>query len=193
MKKHIATLLIFLTGIVVCSCHNSHTTLSTTPVYYVDDTPIQLLDISQNKVTIDSPQHIEGSYDGKNYSVDAWMRMNDSVLNIVLFSSFGNTIAELKFTGDSLKFESSVMNTKKGKAEYIVSDIQLCYFDMSILEPHYKAGGFTLTQDIEGSTTKRTLAKDGKVILTITKEGNTIQLKNLLRNYSYTITTGGEQ
>lgn len=193
LKKHALALVALLTGIFVCACHNSHGSLSTMPVYYTDDSPVELLNITKNKVSIDAPQHIEGTYGGKTYSVDAWMRMNDTLLDIVLFSGFGNTIAELKFTSDSLKFESSVMDTKKGKAEYIVSDIQLCYFSMDILEPHYKANGYTLTQDIDGDTTKRTLSKDGKEILTVTQSGSTILLKNSFRNYSYTITTGSAQ
>lgn len=193
LKKHTLALAVFLAGIFACSCHNSHSSLSTMPVYYTDNAPVELVNIGLNKVKIDAPQHIDGTYGEKTYSVDAWMRMNDTLLNVVLFSSFGNTIAELKFTSDSLKFESSVMDSKKGKAEYIVSDIQLCYFGMEVLEPHYKAYGYTLTQETEGDSTKRTLSKGGKEILTVTQSGNTIVLMNTLRNYSYTITTGSAQ
>lgn len=180
----------FLIGIFVCSCSHSHISHLTLPVYYTDNFPVELINIKKNNISIDAPQHIEGTYNNKTYSVDAWIQMNDTLLNIVIFSSFGNTIAELKYTTDSLKFESSIMNTQKGKAEYIVSDIQLCFFSMDILEPHYKASGYILTQDSKNNSTKRTLSKDGKEILTITQSGNTTILKNTLRNYSYTITTG---
>lgn len=182
-----------LIGMMLSSCHNAHGTLSSMPVFYTDDASVELINIKKNKVSIDAPQHIEGAYGEKTFSMDAWMRMNDSLLNIVLFSGFGNTVAELKFTSDSLKFESSVMNAEKTKAEYIVADIELCYFDMAVLKPHYEASQFSLTETINENESKRTLSKGGKEILTITNNGSTIQLKNILRNYSYTITTGSAQ
>lgn len=182
-----------LVGMTLCGCHNAHGSLSAMPVFYTDDASVELISINKNKISIDAPQHIEGAYGEKTFSMDAWMRMNDSILNIVLFSGFGNTVAELKYTSDSLKFESTVMNAEKTKAEYIVADIQLCYFDMAVLKPHYEAQHFLLTEATNGNESIRTLAKDGKDILTITNNGSTIQLKNTLRNYSYTITTGSAQ
>lgn len=172
------------------ACHNSNVSVSTSPVYYTDDSAIQLPPLSSNKVTIDAPQHIEGTYGEKTFSMDGWMRMNDTLLNVILFSSFGNTLAEIKFTRDSISFESSMMDSKKFKAEYIIADIQLCFFEMSVLKPHFDSYGFTLTESREGNVTVRQLSKDGTKILTVEKNGDTTKLVNTLRNYTYTITIG---
>lgn len=172
------------------ACHNSNVSVSTSPVYYTDDSAIQLPPLSSNKVTIDAPQHIEGTYGEKSFSMDGWMRMNDTLLNVILFSSFGNTLAEIKFTRDSISFESSMMDSKKFKAEYIIADIQLCFFEMSVLKPHFDSYGFTLTESREGNVTVRQLSKDGTKILTVEKNGDTTKLVNTLRNYTYTITIG---
>ena len=85
------------------------------------------------------------------------------------------------------------MDMGKIKAEYIIADIQLCYFDMAVLKPHFESYGFTLTETTEGDTTVRKLSKGSTDILTIRKNGNTIELANSLRNYSYTVTGGQAQ
>lgn len=173
-----------------CSCHNSNKTLSTSPVYYTDNDAVQLVGMASNHVAIDAPQHIEGTHDKKTFSMDGWFRMNDSLMNIILFSGFGNTLAEIKYTSDTIVFESSMMDAKKFKAEYIVADIQLCFFEMSVLKPHMEAYGFSLTETKDGDLTVRELKKDGKLIISIQKIGQETKLTNSLRNYSYTITTG---
>ena len=118
------------------------------------------------------------------------MRVNDSLLSLVLFSSFGNTLAEVTYTRDSIRFNSTVMDMGKIKAEYIVADIQLCYYDMAVLKPHFESYGFTLTETTDEGTIIRKLSKGNTDILTIRKTGNTIELNNSLRHYSYTVTGG---
>lgn len=182
---HIVALSLFL-----CCCHNNQNRLSTEPVYYTDDTFVHLLDISGNRISMDAPQHIDGRYGEKEFSMDAWMRVNDSLLSLVLFSSFGNTLAEVTYTRDSIQFNSTVMDMGKIKAEYIVADIQLCYYDMAVLKPHFESYGFTLTETTDEGTIIRKLSKGNTDILTIRKTGNTIELNNSLRHYSYTVTGG---
>ena len=64
---------------------------------------------------------------------------------------------------------------------------------MAVLKPHFESYGFTLTETTEGDTTVRKLSKGSTDILTIRKNGNTIELANSLRNYSYTVTGGQAQ
>ena len=189
----LAQVLIAMTGMLLCCCHSNQNKLSVEPVYYTDDSFVHLLDISGSGFSMDAPQHIDGRYGEKEFSMDAWMRMNDSLLSVVLFSSFGNTLAEITCSRDSIRFNSTLMDMGKIKAEYIIADIQLCYFDMAVLKPHFESYGFTLTETTEGDTTVRKLSKGSTDILTIRKNGNTIELANSLRNYSYTVTGGQAQ
>lgn len=185
--------LVIAFSLILCCCHSGKNGLSATPVYYTDDAFVHLLDVSGSGISIDAPQHIDGRYGDKDFSMDAWMRLNDSLLNVVLFSSFGNTLAEVTCSRDSVRFNSSMMDMGKIKAEYIIADIQLCYYDMAVLKPHFESYGFTLIETTEGDATLRKLSKGNKDILTIRKVGNTIELKNSLRNYSYTVTGGQAQ
>lgn len=182
--------LVIAFSLILCCCHSGQNVLSTTPVYYTDDAFVYLLDISGSGIVMDAPQHIDGRYGDKEFSMDAWMRLNDSLLNVVLFSSFGNTLAEITCSHDSVHFNSTVMDLNDIKAEYIVADIQLCLYDMATLQPHFESYGFTLTETTEGDATIRKLSRGNTDIVTIRKVGNTIELKNTLRHYSYTVTGG---
>ena len=62
--------------------------------------------------------------------------------------------------------------------------------DMAVLKPHFESYGFTLTETTDGGTMIRKLSKGNTDILTIRKTGNTIELNNSLRHYSYTVTGG---
>lgn len=186
------TLIVAIT-LLLCCCHNNQNKLSANPVYYTDDGFVHLLDMQGNTASMDAPQHIDGRYGEKDFSMDAWMRLNDSLLSVVLFSSFGNTLAEITCTRDSIRFNSTLMDMRGIKPEYIVADIQLCYYDMAVLKPHLESYGFTLTETTDGDTTVRKLSRGANDIITIRKTGSTVELTNSLRHYSYTVTGGQAQ
>lgn len=177
----------------ILSCHSGKVTPGTSPVYYTDDSYVELLPTQSFKQFIDVPQHIDGHYGEKDFSMDGWARMNDSIINIHLFSAFGTTVGELRYTNDSIVFKSSFIDSEKMKAEYVVADIQLSFYDFETLREHYNRYGFTLTQNFESGRTVRTLSRNGTTIASIEKSGQVTTFKNMLRNYSYIITTGAAQ
>lgn len=191
-------LVLFLTG-----CHKALVKPSNTaPVYYTDSRSVHLLPTAAMKESIDLPQHIEGIFTRENnkedsFSGDAWVRANDSILSINIFSAFGTTIAELTYAGDSVAFESPVMDVEKMKAEYVLADFQACFYPYEILRHNFEQNGFVFAEEnaVVGKNFKerkfvRILSADGKIILKIEKDGPEIHLVNELRKYSYHITLG---
>lgn len=172
------------------SCNNNPHKIQTSPVFYTDNVSVPLLAPKNFTHSIDALQHIDAQHNGKNYSMDAALQMNDSLVYLVLIGSFGTSLGEIYYAGDSISFKSSVIDAKKTKAEYIVADIQLCFYDFKILASHFREYGFFLEQKFKDGVETRTLYKGKEAIVSVEKNEETVSLQNLLRNYSYKITLG---
>ena len=103
-KQSILVILLLL----LVACHNTRQVPGTAPVYYSDERSVSLLPTSSMNQKIDMPQHIVGEFrkqDGStdSFEADSWVRANDSVLSVVLFSGFGTTIGEISYLRDSVK------------------------------------------------------------------------------------------
>ena len=193
-----------LLGLLACvlllaACSRSNVKPGTAPVYYSDARSVALLPTSAMTEKLDMPQHLRGEFtqqDGslKSFEGDSWVRANDSVLSIMLFSGFGTTIAEITYGKDSLHFESSVMDVEKMKAEYVLADFQVCFYPYKALKDNFEAAGFVF-EETRGIALDfvRTLKDGNTLVLTAQRKGKEITLVNSLRHYSYHITLGEDQ
>ena len=180
---------------VLTSCHKSLVKPGAVPVYYSNSRAVELLPTSAMTTSMDMAQHLEGTFikdDGSETSFDGdtWVRANDSILSVFLFSGFGTTIAELTYAGDSVVFESSVMDVKKMKAEYVLADLQVCFYPFEALKKNFEGAGFVFEQELDGDDFVRTLSENGTTIMNVQKKGSEILLVNELRRYRYHITLG---
>ena len=175
-----------------------HQVPGTSPVFYSDGHAVSLLPTSSMTEGIDMPQRIEGRFvkpDGStdSFEADSWVRANDSVLSITLFTGFGTTLGEITYARDSVKAESSVMDVAKIKTEYLIADFQICFYPFDALRKNFEQAGYAFTETRSGAGNTdyvRTLADNGKTLLTARKSGTEIHLENVLRGYSYHITLG---
>ena len=193
-----------LLGLLACvlllvGCSRSNVKPGTAPVYYSDSRSVALLPTTAMTEKLDMPQHLRGEFtqqDGsmKSFEGDSWVRANDSVLSIMLFSGFGTTIAEITYGKDSLHFESSVMDVEKMKAEYVLADFQVCFYPYKALKDNFEAAGFVF-EETRGIALDfvRTLKDGNTLVLTAQRKGKEITLVNSLRHYSYHITLGEDQ
>ena len=195
--RHVLGLLACVLLLVACS--RSNVKPGTAPVYYSDTRSVALLPTTAMTEKLDMPQHLRGEFtqqDGslKSFEGDSWVRANDSVLSIMLFSGFGTTIAEITYGKDSLHFESSVMDVEKMKAEYVLADFQVCFYPYKALKDNFEAAGFVF-EETRGIALDfvRTLKDGNTLVLTAQRKGKEITLVNSLRHYSYHITLGEEQ
>lgn len=191
-----ALVLAFLLALVGCS--SSNVKPGTAPVYYSDNRSVALLPTAAMTEPIDMPQHIAGSFtkpDGStdSFEADSWVRANDSILSITMFTGFGTTLGEITYERDSVKAESSVLDVTKMKAEYLVADFQVCFYPFAALKENFEKAGFTFVESRDASADGdyvRTLKEGDRVILVATKKASEVSLVNELRKYSYRITLG---
>lgn len=197
-----ALVLAFLLALVGCS--SSNVKPGTAPVYYSDSRSVELLPTAAMTDPIDMPQHIAGNFtkpDGStdSFEADSWVRANDSILSITMFTGFGTTLGEITYERDSVKAESSVLDVTKMKAEYLVADFQVCFYPFAALKENFEKAGFTFVESRDASADGdvsaagdyvRTLKEGDRVILVATKKAREVSLVNELRKYSYRITLG---
>ena len=197
-----ALVLAFLLALVGCS--SSNVKPGTAPVYYSDNRSVELLPTAVMTEPIDMPQHIAGNFtkpDGStdSFEADSWVRANDSILSITMFTGFGTTLGEITYERDSVKAESSVLDVTKMKAEYLVADFQVCFYPFAALKENFEKVGFTFVESRDASADGevsaagdyvRTLKEGDRVILVATKKAREVSLVNELRKYSYRITLG---
>ena len=197
-----ALVLAFLLALV--GCGSSNVKPGTAPVYYSDSRSVELLPTAAMTEPIDMPQHIAGSFtkpDGStdSFEADSWVRANDSILSITMFTGFGTTLGEITYERDSVKAESSVLDVTKMKAEYLVADFQVCFYPFAALKENFEKAGFTFVESRDASADGdvsaagdyvRTLKEGDRVILVATKKAREVSLVNELRKYSYRITLG---
>jgi len=180
----------------------------TTPVYYSENSFAYLLPTSAMTDSIDGAQHIDGTFfrnkdsgelDSTSFSGDAWVRANDSVFSMTLFSSLGMQIAELNYERDSVSFSSSFMDAEKVRPEYIVADLQSCFYPFAVLSENFKKSGFVFTEkkpsagsEQRSDDFERILSENGKVLLRVTRRANEIDLVNEIRHYKYHIILGSD-
>lgn len=180
---------------VLTSCHKSLVKPGAVPVYYSNSRAVELLPTSAMTMSMDMAQHLEGTFikdDGSETSFDGdtWVRANDSILSVFLFSGLGTTIAELTYAGDSVVFESSVMDVKKMKAEYVLADLQVCFYPFEPLKENFEKAGFEFNEEKNENDFVRTLSENGMLIMKAQRKGSEILLVNELRRYRYHITLG---
>ncbi len=160
---------------------------SSARIFYSDARSVPLIPPWENTLFTEENQHLSGTFGDRNFSGESWMLLSDSTIHVMLFGNIGNTLAELVYTKDSVSFESSVMDVKKVKPEYILADIQFCYYPKEVLERNFSAAGFSFVEERRGKVLTRKLLENGTTILRMERTANRIFLKNELRDYSYSI------
>ena len=129
---------------------------------------------------MDSPQYISASYEGQDYYFNAWVKADETGMDIAMFNELGAAMGELSYRDGVVNLSSNVF-PEALRPEYIVADFQLCFYDPVLLKQALKDCGLVLeTQD----STRRIL-RGKNLIIEIEKDLNEVKLKNHLRGYSY--------
>lgn len=211
-SKILVLVCLMLCCVCATSCHHALVKSESTPIYYSDSKFVNLLPTQAMVGSIDEVQHMEGSFSkgmeksqsdtsSTTFSSEVWVRANDTILSVVLFGSFGTTLAELTYAHDSIHFSSSVMDVEKMKAEYVLADLQACFYPFEVLQKNFEKAGFLFVEKrpgvSDGTTStgdneafERLLTENGNVIFRIVRKGNEINFVNELRHYQYHITLG---
>ena len=151
-------------------------------MYLTNESQFFLLPPSGIEKSMDMPQQLTASYGGSDYFVNSWLKADETGIEMSLFSDFGTNLAELTYREGEISFSSLVL-PKSLKPEYIVADLQLCFYKPALLGPALQQCGLVL----ETPGNKRRILKGNDLIIEIEKSQTTVKLVNHLRGYTYTV------
>jgi hypothetical protein len=168
----------------VCSCASRSATAADKRLYaYLSNSAkYVLLPPQAIEKPIDMAQHISASFGGQDYFFNAWVRADETGMEITLFNELGAAMGELSYRDGYVHFSSPVFPTTL-KPEYIVADFQLCFYDPLLIQQALKNCGLVFEADEK----VRRILERKNVIINIEKDQNIVQIKNNLRGYNYTL------
>jgi hypothetical protein len=127
-------------------------------------------------------QQISASYKGMNFFLNAWVKADETGMEMVLLNELGARMGELSYRNGLVSF-SSPMAPSAMKPEFIVADFQLCFYNTSALRQALNDCGLSF----EDTGNSRRIFKGKTIVIEVEKDRNTVRLVNHLRGYAYTL------
>jgi len=165
-----------------CSCAANTTGEKRLSVYLAGSSKYILLPPENIEHSLDMAQQISASYKGMKFSFNAWVKADETGMEMVLLNELGARMGELSYRNGQVSF-SSPMAPSALKPEYIVADFQLCFYNTAALRQALNDCGLSL-EDTENS---RRIFKGKTLVIEVEKGRNTVRLVNHLRGYAYTL------
>lgn len=187
MKKRQSHLgLCFLLS-VVCFLASCATSSHLNKVYVTNSSRVDLLSPSAILQKIDEYQYFEGEFGEKSFSALLYLQADSQRIQILLLNEFGIEAGSIFYDGETAELESDFF-PKNLKCEYIILDLQNAYADSDALKNHYEKYNLDFEEEFSDEKKLRKISKEGETIEEITITENQIVIKNVLRNYKYTLT-----
>jgi hypothetical protein len=131
---------------------------------------------------MDMAQHISASFGRQNHFINAWVKADETKIEMSMFNEMGATMGELFFEEGFIDFKSSVIPEFFGP-EFIIADFQVCFYDPHSLSISLKKCGLNLNVDNDN----RYIMRRNNLIIEIPKTNSRVTLVNYLRGYTYSI------
>jgi hypothetical protein len=182
IKKEVRFLSLFiLIFMCLCSCA-SRTRENRLYIFITDRARFILLPPEGIENPMDMAQFITASYQGQNYFFTAWVRADETGMDMTLINELGAAMGDLSYRNGVITFSSHII-PGSFRPEYIVADFQLCFYDPVLLRRALEDAGLSL--EIEGNT--RRIFNRRNLIIEIERAPDKVRLINHLRGYIYSL------
>ena len=183
-RKTVTFFLLFLGGLICFSSCASRTSVreSRFYAYLTNNSKYILLPAECIENPIDMAQQISVSYGGRDYFFAAWVKADEKGIDMTIFNEMGSTMGELSYRKGDISFSSPVFH-QTTRAEYIVADFQICFYDAAALRQALENCGLSL----ESSETDRRIYQKESLIIEVEKSFGSVRFVNHLRGYTYTL------
>jgi hypothetical protein len=167
----------------LCSCASGTAVRDNRPsVYLSGNAKYILLPPEDIENSIDMVQQISASYGGQDFLLNAWVKADETGMEMTLLNELGANMGELSYRNGSVSF-SSPMFPPSLKPEYIVADFQFCFYNELPLRQALEHCGLAFEHTERG----RRILQGKTVIIEIEKSAGLVKLVNHLRGCTYTL------
>jgi len=165
-----------------CSCVTNTTREKQLSVKLTGNSKYILLPPENIENSMDMVQQISASYKGMNFFFNAWVKADETGMEMILFNELGASMGKLSYRNGLISF-SSPMAPSALKPEYIVADFQLCFYNTAALRQALNDCGLYF----EETGNNRRIFNGKTIVIEVEKDRNTVRLVNHLRRYAYTM------
>jgi hypothetical protein len=152
-------------------------------VWLTNNSKYILLPPANIEKPMDMPQLLSASYSGQDYFLNAWVKADETGMDMTLLNELGVNMGELSWRNGVVSFSSPIAFPKSLRPEYIIADFQLCFYNTHALSQALKDCGLLF----EEAGISRRISQGSNVIIEIERGRNTVKLVNHLRGYTYTL------
>lgn len=182
----LSSILLFTLLAIFTSCASTKNLQKKYPVHITNTRVIDLLLPENFGHSVDSLFMLTGSYKKSSFYIQALMQSDEKGIFISLLNDFGLEMGSMIYTGDELLFESEIF-PKSLKAQYIIIDIQLAFYNADAISTMLKNAGLEFIVEKSSGTEVRKIMNGKKCIEEITKSGSSVKITNHLRGYEYNL------
>ena len=170
--------------ICLCSCASGAAVRERKPyVYLTEDTSkFILLPPGAIENSMDMAQQVFVSFQGRNLFLNAWVKADETGLDMTLLNELGATMGELFYRDGAVSLSSSVLPGSLDPG-YIVADFQFCFYNAPALQQALEACGLSF----ESTGNSRRILQGKYVVAEIEKSSGSVRLINHARGYTYTL------
>jgi hypothetical protein len=166
-----------------CSCASNIPIKENRPfIYLTNNSKYFLLPTGDIGNPLDMAQSISISWQGRDFSFNAWVKADESGIEMTLLNELGVSIGELSYRNGPVSLSSQIF-PQSMKPEYIVADFQFCFYNEPALRQALEKCGLVY----KNTGNNRCIQHGKTVIIEIEKEQNAVRLVNHLRGYTYTL------
>lgn len=185
MKKILPALVIALT-LLMASCTSTKAVngAKLDPVYVTNTKKIIVLPPSFMKGEQDCQALLELKFGENTFTLLAYVFADNQSMEINLYNDFGTDMGSLFFDGLEAVLDCSLVPPEL-KAEYIINDLEIAWYDFEAMVNHYKDSKLTLTKEPADDGEIRKVYSGNKLICEITVSDTEVHVKNYLRGYEY--------
>ena len=156
------------------------------PVFITDRLQFILLPAMEIEKPMDGAQRITGSFGDQNFLMEAWVRADETGIDMAFFNSLGAGMGNFSFTDKAVSLASPVF-PRNFKAEYLAADFQFCFYNPHALKHALESLGLVFQVENGAYTEIRKIIAGKDTIIEIQKTVNQVRYVNILRGYSYTL------
>lgn len=170
------------------SCATSKVEGPVTPAVYVTNTKkVNILTAENISKPMDEVQLFEGTFGAQSFSFPLYINADEKGMYVSILNDVGTSMGELSYSNGDVEFNSAVF-PQNMKAEYIVWDIQLAFYDFQSLKERLAKYKLDFVVENDGAVEIRKILDGKNVIEEIHLDGTSTVIKNHLRGYEYHLT-----
>ena len=176
---------LLLAGILICFCSCASAAAARKNQIYVrltDDSQYALLPPENIEKPIDNHQLVTASYGGRAYQINAWVKADETGIDMTLMNELGANMGELSYRDGAVSLSTPMLPKFIG-GEYIIADFQFCFYNIPALREALESCGLSLVE----TKTGRHVLQEKTLVIEIEKKPNVVRLVNHLRGYAYTL------